>query len=64
MSEILNGYIDTKKQKEFQKTLTSVLSDSRLTPEEAKELLREFDLDKKDLLQVSKEQLQLLKQQF
>lgn len=64
MTEVLDNKVNTQKQEEFQKTLTQMLSDFKIDSKEARELLKKYDLEKKELIQLSKEQLQLLKNQF
>lgn len=52
------------KLEKFKKSFTEMLNDSKIDSEEARELLRKYDLEKKELLQISEEQLKLLRNQF
>lgn len=48
----------------FKKSLTQILQDSKIDFKEAKDLLKKFDLEKQEIISVSKEQLDDLKNQF
>lgn len=48
----------------FQKSLTQMLEDFKIDTKEAHDLMKKYDLEKKEILQFSQDQLSLLKIQF
>lgn len=56
---------NSQKQKDlFKQTFSQILQDSKIDSKEANKLLEKFDLEKKEIISVTEEQLQDLKNQF
>lgn len=64
MSEVQQKKPSQKEQENFKDLLTKYLWDKKISAEEAMDLLKQFDFEKRDIFSVSSEQLQDLKSQF
>lgn len=64
MSEKGTNYQEKYKWDRFQKSLTQMLEDFKIDPKEAQELLKNFDWEKKQILEITSHQLSQLKEQF
>lgn len=63
MTEKVANNLTAETQK-FQKSLTQMLKDSKIDTKEAHDLMKKYDLEKREILQFSQDQLSLLKIQF
>lgn len=63
MTEKVGNTPNTQTEK-FQKSLTQMLEDFKIDTKEASDLIKKYDLEKKEILQFSQDQLSLLKIQF
>lgn len=64
MTEVQSNNPHQKQQENFKSLLAKYLADEAISAEEAMDLLKKFDLEKKEIISVSISQLQDLKAQF
>jgi hypothetical protein len=64
MTEVQSNNPHQKQQENFKSLLAKYLADEAISAEEAMDLLKKFDLEKKEIISVSISQLQDLKNQF
>lgn len=64
MSDKVPTYTEENIPNKFQKSLTQMLEDFKIDPKEAQELLQKFDIEKKEIIEITSHQLSQLKEQF
>lgn len=58
------AFSSSSEKQKFQQTFAEILQDSKIDPQEARKLLAKFDLERQEIISVTQDQLQNLKNQF